>query len=310
MAANNAVICFLFSRKGKIGVKGKVGPGFKPAATETENRWQRLTAAFLIGLVAGLFGGLIGVGGGAIMIPLMVRHFKLSQHQGHGTSLMALVFTGLAGAFTYYLHGSVDFMAAGLLAAAAICTARFGALYAHALPEWQLKRAFGCFLICVSLLLLSKPYLSHLAVLSHPIVGWGKVAVLLACGGVAGFIAGMMGVGGGGLMIPAMVLLLGFSQFTAQGTSLLAIAPGGAVGAFTHRRLGNVVIRILPGLVSGIMLGAYLGGNLAHLLAEAQLRLIFGAALIWLGTRDIRAAYRKRRKAEARSRREVGGLAK
>jgi hypothetical protein len=47
------------------------------------------------------------------------------------------------------------------------------------------------------------------------------------------------------------------------------------------------------------MLGAYLGGSLAHLLAEAQLRLIFGAALIWLGTRDIRAASRKRLQAEA-----------
>lgn len=310
MAANNAVICNLFSAKGKIDVKGEVGAGFKPAATETENRWPRLTAAFLIGLAAGLFGGLIGLGGGAIMIPLMVRRFKFRQHQAHGTSLMALVFTGLAGAFTYYLHGSVDFMAAGLLAAAAIFTARFGALYAHALPEWQLKRAFGCFLICVSLLLLSKPYLSHLAVFSHPIEGWGKAAVLLVCGGVVGFIAGMMGVGGGSLMIPTMVLLLGFSQYTAQGTALLAMAPAGAAGAYTHRRLGNVVLRILPGLITGLMLGAYLGASLAHLLAEAHLRLIFGAALIWLGTRDIRAAYRQRRKAEARSGREAGGLAK
>ncbi len=60
-----------------------------------------MIAAFLVGLAAGLFGGLIGVGGGVIMIPLMVRFFKFSQHQAHGTSLMALVFTGLAGAFTY-----------------------------------------------------------------------------------------------------------------------------------------------------------------------------------------------------------------
>ena len=44
---------------------------------------------FLIGLAAGLLGGLIGVGGGVVMIPLMVRCFKFSQHQGHGTSLMA-----------------------------------------------------------------------------------------------------------------------------------------------------------------------------------------------------------------------------
>src|SRR5512141_2062371 len=105
--------------------------------------------SFLIGLVAGLFGGLVGLGGGVIMIPLMVRFFRFNQHQAHGTSLMALIFTGLSGAITYYFTGSVDFLAAALLAAAAIFTARFGALYAHALPEWQLKRAFGFFLIFV-----------------------------------------------------------------------------------------------------------------------------------------------------------------
>jgi hypothetical protein len=171
----------------------------------------------LVGLAAGLFGGLIGLGGGVILIPLMVRLFKFSQHQAHGTSLMALVFTGLAGGLTYYLHGSVDFLAAGLLTTAAVFTARFGAFYANALPEWQLKRAFGVFLICVSLLLLSKPYLSHLKFLSHPAVGWGKAAVLLVCGAVAGFISGMMGVGGGSIMVPAMVLLLGYSQTPPRG---------------------------------------------------------------------------------------------
>jgi uncharacterized membrane protein YfcA len=248
----------------------------------------------LIGLVAGFFGGLVGLGGGAIMIPLLVRCFKFGQHQAHGTSLMALVFTGLSGAITYYLNGSVDFLAAALLAAAAIFTARFGALYANALPEWQLKRAFGFFLILVSLLLLSKPYLSHLALLAHPATGWVKVVALLASGALAGFLSGMMGVGGGAIMVPAMVLLVGDSQYTAQGSSLLAMVPAGSVGAYTHWRLGNVVTRVLPGLIPGIFIGTYGGGSLAHLLTEANLRLVFGAVIIWLGIRDIRGAAKKR----------------
>ena len=198
------------------------------------------------------------------MIPLMVRFFKFSQHQGHGTSLMALVFTGLAGAVTYDLNGSVDFLAAALLAAAAMVTARFGALYAHALPEWQLKRAFGLFLICISLLLLSKPYLHHLAFLAHAVTGWREVVVLLAPAPFAGFLSGMMGVGGGAIMVVAMVLLTGFSQYTAQGSSLLAMVPAGAVGAYTHWRLGNVVTRVLPGLILGIIIGTFGGGSVAH----------------------------------------------
>ena len=258
-----------------------------------------MIVALLVGLVAGLFGGLVGLGGGVIMIPLMVRFFQFNQHQAHGTSLMALVFTGLSGAITYYLNGSVDFKAAALLAAAAIFTARFGAVYANALPEWQLKRAFGFFLIFVSLLLLSKPYLSHLAFLSHPAGGWTEIAAVLASGAVAGFLSGMMGVGGGSIMVPALVLLVGHSQYTAQGSSLLAMVPAGSVGAYTHWRLGNVVTRVLPGLIPGVFIGTFCGGSLAHLLSEANLRLIFAAVLIWLGLRDIRGAYRKRQLAEA-----------
>jgi uncharacterized membrane protein YfcA len=253
-----------------------------------------LLASLLIGLLTGLFGGLVGLGGGVIMIALMVRVFKFSQHQAHGTSLMALVFTGLSGALTYYLKGSVDVLAAALLAASAIFTARFGALYAHALPEWKLKKAFGIFVICVSFLLLGKPYLAHLTFLAHPTTGWLKIVVLLASGAGAGFLAGMMGVGGGSIMVPAMVLLVGDSQYTAQGSALLAMVPIGAVGAYTHWRLGNVMTRVLPGLITGIIIGAYGGASLAHLFSEANLRLIFAAVLIWMGIRDIRAAHKLR----------------
>jgi uncharacterized membrane protein YfcA len=241
--------------------------------------------SLIIGLVAGCFGGLVGLGGGVVMIPLMVRFFRLVQVQAHGTSLMALVFTGLSGAITYYMKGSVDVWASVCLALAAITTTSFGARYANALPERQLKRAFGFFLIIVSLTMLSKPFFAHFAI--H-LEGWGKIMVLLVSGAAAGFISGMMGVGGGSLMVPAMVLLVGFTQHTAQGSSLLAMVPAGGVGAFTHWRLGNVVGKLLPGLIIGIILGTYLGGTLAHRLDEATLRVIFAAVLIWQGIRDIR----------------------
>lgn len=244
--------------------------------------------SLLIGLAAGFFGGLVGLGGGVIMIPLMVRFAGLTQHQAHGTSLMALVFTGLTGAITYYVNGSVDVLAAVLLAATAILTSSLGALAANALPERRLKMAFGIFLIFVSLLLLAKPYLSGFA---RPMAGgWPWAAAILASGAFAGFLSGMMGVGGGSIMVPALVLLIGHTQHTAQGSSLLAMVPAGGVGAFTHWRLGNVVSGLLWGLIPGIMAGTFLGGTLANVLHEASLRFIFAAVLIWLGIRDIRRA--------------------
>jgi len=99
--------------------------------------------------------------------------------------------------------------------------------------------------------------------------------------------------------VAAMVLLLGMSQYSAQGTSLAAMVPASMVGAYTHWRLGKVETRVLPGLIPGIIVGTFLGGNLAHLLSEANLRLVFAGVLIWLGIRDIRSAMKKKAVLEA-----------
>ena len=233
---------------------------------------------FLIGLIAGTFGGLIGLGGGVLMIPLMTGLLKLEQRKAHGTSLVAIVFTGVIGASTYAFHGVIDVSAAILLAAGAVWPARAGARLCHKMPERKLRRAFGAFLIAISMLLVLKPYLPVLSAVSG---GLPKAAMLLLTGAVTGFLSGLMGVGGGAIMITAMVLLIGYPQHTAQGSSLLAMVPTGAIGAFTHWRMGNVEKDLLPGLIPGIIIGTFTGGSIAYLLPELTLRIIFAAVLIW-----------------------------
>lgn len=159
---------------------------------------SRFIHSLWIGLVAGCFGGLVGLGGGVVMIPLMVAVLKITQHRAHGTSLFALVFTGITGAITYGMKGSVDFIASLILAVTAIFTARIGAKFAHSLPEWKLKRAFGAFLIFAALILIAKPYLAELY--HFEFGGTAKIITLLVIGIFAGFLAGMMGIGGGTVM--------------------------------------------------------------------------------------------------------------
>ncbi len=238
-----------------------------------------------IGLLAGFFGGITGGGGGIISIALMVAFLKFDQHAAHGTSLVALVFTGLAGAVTYSLNGSVDLAASILIAVTAVATARAGAHFAHSLPEWRLKRSFGAYLLVVSALMLLKPYLGTPQALT---TGTARVIVLLSTGAVVGFASGMMGVGGGAIMIPAMVLLAGFDQHVAQGTSLLVMVPAGSMGAYAHWKLGNVRTRVLPGMIAGVLVGTWLGGTFAHVLSDAVLRAIFAFFLTWTGIRYLR----------------------
>ena len=246
---------------------------------------------FVIGLSAGVLGGLIGIGGGMIMIPLMVTFLGMSQHQAHGTSLFAVVFTGLVGAVTYAMHGSVNHFAAAVLAVTAGVMAIIGAQFTQRLSEKALRRTFGLFLIAMSALMLSKPYLPAVAALS--VTGWAGVTTLLISGAVVGFLAGLMGVGGGGMMIPVLVLLMGMSQYTAQGTSLAAMVPPAVVGSWTHRRLGNVRKDVLLVLIAGVLAGTCLGGAMAHLVPERELRILFSLVILWVGIRDVLASYRR-----------------
>jgi uncharacterized membrane protein YfcA len=99
----------------------------------------------------------------------------------------------------------------------------------------------------------------------------------------------MMGVGGGVIMVPPMVVLAGMSQHMAQGTSRLAMVPIGLSGALTHYKLGNVHMHVAGGLVAGAIIGGYLGGTLANLLPEGHLMLLFILMGVWMGIRYLRS---------------------
>ncbi len=241
--------------------------------------------SLIIGFLAGIFGGIAGVGGGAVMIPMMVGILKLSQHRASGTSLATLVFTGVAGTITYAAQGHVDFLAAFLLAVTAIFSARAGARFSHSLSEAKLRKYYGLFLIFISLSMVLKPWLPHV---SSPLTGWAKVLVLLAAGIFTGFQSGIMGGGGGAVSIPAMVLLAGFSQHLAQGTSLLVMIPAGATAAWTYWHRGNVDRSLLKGMIPGILIGTYTGATIAGYLPDANLRYVFALMLFWIGVRYLR----------------------
>lgn len=110
----------------------------------------------LLGLVAGVVSGLFGVGGAIVIIPGLVLIAKLPQHTAHGTSLAALLLpVGLLGALEYYKRGQVNIAYAAVVAVGLLIGAYFGARLAGTMSDVMLRKAFGVFLLLVSVKLLA-----------------------------------------------------------------------------------------------------------------------------------------------------------
>jgi uncharacterized membrane protein YfcA len=112
-----------------------------------------------------------------------------------------------------------------------------------------------------------------------------EIVALVGIGLVAGLLAGLLGIGGGVVLVPAMVLLLGFDQHLAQGTSLLVVIPAATSGAWTHHRRGRWTWRDAGALALGGVLGALLGSLSALALDDEMLRRLFAVLLLGIALR-------------------------
>ena len=107
------------------------------------------------------------------------------------------------------------------------------------------------------------------------------ILILIVIGVITGVMAGMLGIGGAIIMIPALVFLLGISQQTAQGTSLaVMLPPVGVIAAYNYYKAGHVNIRFAIILAVFFLVGSYFGSKLALNIPQAVLKKIFGVLLL------------------------------
>lgn len=106
----------------------------------------------LLGLVTGIFSGLVGLGGGAIVIPCLVYFFGMSQHMAQGTSLaMMIPPIGALAVWTYYKHGHVNVKVAAILVVGFLIGSLIGAKFAIAIPAAMMKKVMGVSLIAIGI---------------------------------------------------------------------------------------------------------------------------------------------------------------
>ena len=192
--------------------------------------------AILVGLAAGLLSGLFGVGGGTVIVPALVFFLGFNQRLAAGTSLAAIVPTATVGVISYATTGSVAWVAAIILAAGAIIGAQIGTWLLHRLPLPVLRWGFVGFLVLVIIsLYLVIP--SRDAGIEYTIL---SVVGLIVLGLITGILAGLLGVGGGIVVVPVLMILFGASDLEAKGTSLLMMIPTALSGTVGNLRRKNV----------------------------------------------------------------------
>jgi uncharacterized membrane protein YfcA len=249
----------------------------------------RIDAA--IGGFGGLAGGLLGVGGGFVMVPLQVMWSGSDQHRASGTSLAAILPIAVVAAARYYFGPGtpqVDLAVAFYLAVGGSVGALIGALAARRMSDTALKVIVAIVLVGVGV----KEVYDAIVGTAPQLVGTAMLileprdfAIIAAGGVVIGVVSGLTGVGGGILVVPLLALGFGMGQRIAQGTSLVAILPTAAIGALTYWRSGDLDVRAAAWMGAAGVPAALVGASLALWLPQRALGGLFGLFLLFAAAR-------------------------
>ncbi|MFD0590016.1 sulfite exporter TauE/SafE family protein [Paenibacillus sp. GCM10027627] len=245
----------------------------------------------LLGVVAAMFGSIVGLGGGIIIVPalLLFAPALIGEPVDHATavgiSLTVLVVTALASTLSYKKKGLVDFRSAWLFFITSGPAAMIGSVATGYLKGGTFQLAFGFFMLLMAGLLIARDYLKPFTK-QWPIVRTIKIATgdqytysyglwpALAIGFGVGLISGLFGIGGGSLFVPLMVLLFRFPPHVASATSMFIIFLSSILGGGMHIALGEINWLLALALIPGAWVGGKLGAWIAVRMS--------GKGLLWL----------------------------
>jgi uncharacterized membrane protein YfcA len=237
--------------------------------------------AIAVGLAAGFVSGLFGVGGGILMVPAMVIGLGVAQKLAHGTSLAAVLPIGLSGVIGYALDDKVDWPVLALLAVGAVAGAAVGTHVLHLLPQRAVGYAFAALLVATAVRLL----VDHSEATGRAPLSLLGAAALVLVGCATGVLAGLLGVGGGIVMVPAMVVGFGIPAAIAKGTSLGVVVPTSMMGTWRNAANGNVNMRLAAYVGLSGMVSAFGASRISVGMSEALSNVLFAVLLLAVAAR-------------------------
>ena len=224
------------------------------------------------GILSGVLAGILGIGGGLIIVSLLVA-LGYAPIQAVATSSLVIIMSSSTGSFYNWRMGYLNLQRVVYLAIPAIITAPLGAYLAGQIADYVLLTIFGFFLLInIFLIRLRKKIVARE---QHSAQKFNPIFSRIATGGIAGFLAGLLGIGGGAIMVPLQLLLLNEDIKVAVRTSLGVIVLATISSCVLHAIQGNVLF--VPGLIVGIagILGTQVGTRALPSLSNSLVSKIF-----------------------------------
>lgn len=277
---------------------------------------EMLLAAIACGLIIGVFSGMLGIGGGTVMVPLLRLGFGLPAICSTATSLFTIIPTSITG-FVTHIRNRTCVPKLGVVAGiAGAFVSPLGVLLANASPAWLVMLVMALIMGYSAWKMFRKAFAApqgvgtianikkalaersqraglspaekkaaraaHLAEMDALLPKLSGIDLLKGAlfGLIAGLASGYVGVGGGFIMVPLFISFLGISMKQASGTSLIAILILAIPGTITQGMLGNIDYGIGLAMACGSIPGAFLGATLVNYIPERRLRFVFGGFLV------------------------------
>lgn len=246
----------------------------------------------LVGVLIGIASGLLGIGGGTVMVPIFRLAFGMSATMSTATSLFAIIPTSISGAISH-VKGKTCIPALGIAAGlGGACLSPVGVWLAQLSPDWLVMLAAALIIGYSAINMFKKAFKVPRA--GQPAAGVDAAAPTAddsslsrkqllqgaAIGLVAGLASGYVGVGGGFIMVPLMLSIIGIPMRKASGTSLIAVMILAIPGVIEQGIIGNINYLAGIAIVIGTIPGAVIGARLVTKVPERTLRLLFGCFLI------------------------------
>ena len=262
----------------------------------------------LLGVFSGFLGGLLGVGGGVIVVPILILVFGFESRIAVGTSSMMVLFTALSGTGAYFRQKRIDWKTGILAAVTTVPGAAIGAYLTKFFSSRSLAIIFGVTLFVMATMMIRRTLRAAKNQSTENTIknaqqygsraGW-KRRIVDAAGNVfdysarlnpglpllffGGLASGFLGIGGGLVVVPILAEIIGLPIHLAVATSMLTMIFTSISSVSTHIMLGNVRIDYAIPLIIGILLGAQGGARTARHLKSTALERVFAVFIIGIG---------------------------